>query len=70
MKIKITKAGIYSSDGKMIPVGTELTVKSEPAAWKGRYEVLGEPAKDAKLVVAADKAAADKAAADKAVGSK
>lgn len=40
MKIQITKPGIFNSSGEPIPVGAELTVKSEPAGWKGRYEVL------------------------------
>lgn len=39
MKIKITKGGLYGAEGE-IPVGTELTVKEEPKAWAGRYEVV------------------------------
>ncbi|MCZ0964309.1 hypothetical protein [Paracoccus benzoatiresistens] len=44
MKIRITAGGIYGADGE-IPVGTELTVKEEPKAWAGRYEVLVEDTK-------------------------
>jgi hypothetical protein len=40
MRIKITKPGIYNAKGEEIAVGTELTVKSEPAGWAGRYEVI------------------------------
>lgn len=39
MKIKITAGGIYGGDGIEIPLGTEFTVKEEPTAWAGRYEV-------------------------------
>lgn len=39
MKIKITAGGIYGADGAEIPIGTEFTVKEEPTAWAGRYEV-------------------------------
>lgn len=41
MRIKITKGGIYGATGE-IAIGTELTVKSEPVGWKGRYEVIGK----------------------------
>ncbi|GAA0212502.1 hypothetical protein [Brevundimonas nasdae] len=40
MRVKITKPGIYTSEGKEIEVGTELDVKNEPTVWAGRYEVL------------------------------
>lgn len=40
IRIQITGGGIYGADGKEVPVGTELTVKEEPAAWAGRYAVL------------------------------
>jgi hypothetical protein len=40
MRIEITAGGIYDSNGKEIPVGTELTVKEEPVAWSGRYRVV------------------------------
>lgn len=40
MRIKITGGGIYDGKGQEVPVGTELTVKEEPAAWAGRYTVL------------------------------
>lgn len=40
MRIQITKPGLFNSAGEPIEVGTELTVKGEPTAWKGRYEVL------------------------------
>lgn len=39
-RIKITAGGIYGGDGKEIPIGTEVTVKEEPTAWAGRYEVI------------------------------
>ena len=39
MRIKITKGGIFGQKGE-IPIGTELTVKEEPAGWAGRYEVV------------------------------
>lgn len=41
MRIKITKGGIYGATDE-IAIGTELTVKSEPLGWKGRYEVIGK----------------------------
>lgn len=44
MRITITKGGIYGGDGKEIPVGTALTVKEEPTAWAGRYEIVAEEA--------------------------
>lgn len=40
MRIKITAGGIYDGKGQEIPVGTELTVKEEPAAWAGRFETI------------------------------
>lgn len=40
MRVKITKPGIYNSEGKEIDVGTELDVKNEPTGWAGRYEVI------------------------------
>lgn len=40
MRIKITAGGIYDGKGQEIPVGTELTVKEEPAAWAGRFEAI------------------------------
>lgn len=40
MRIKITKPGIFGGDGKEIAVGTELTVKSEPKGWEGRFETI------------------------------
>ena len=40
MRVKITKPGIYTSEGKEIEVGTELDVKNEPTGWAGRYEVI------------------------------
>ncbi len=39
MRVKITKPGIYGVKGE-IAVGTELTLKSEPKGWEGRYEVI------------------------------
>lgn len=39
MKIRITGTGIFGKDGEIV-VGTEFTVKDEPTAWAGRYEVL------------------------------
>ena len=50
IRIQITGGGIYGADGKEVPVGTELTVKEEPAAWAGRYAVLsgGDEAKGGK----------------------
>lgn len=39
-RIKITAGGIYGGDGKEVPIGTEVTVKEEPTAWAGRYEVI------------------------------
>lgn len=42
MKIQITAGGIFNGEGEEIPVGTELTVAKEPAAWAGRYTVLSE----------------------------
>ncbi len=44
MRIKITKPGIYNAKGEEIAVGTELTVKSEPAGWAGRYETISSGA--------------------------
>lgn len=41
MKIRITGGGIYGADGE-VPIGTELTLKSEPKAWAGRYIVLSD----------------------------
>jgi hypothetical protein len=50
MKIRISKAGIYGANGP-IQVGTEMTVKEEPKAWAGRYEIVKADApKDAKPV--------------------
>lgn len=47
MKIRITGGGIHGADGE-IPIGTELTLKEEPTAWAGRYEIIGKDApKDA-----------------------
>lgn len=47
MRIKITGRGIYGNGGEL-PIGTELELKTEPAGWRGRYEVVkGEPKKDA-----------------------
>lgn len=43
MKIEITARGIYGANGE-IPIGTEVTVKDEPLAWKGRYRVIGKTA--------------------------
>jgi hypothetical protein len=40
MKIRITAAGIFDAAGEEVPVGTRMTVKNEPTAWAGRYEVL------------------------------
>ncbi len=40
MRIKITKGGVYASNGKEIEVGSELDVKNEPTGWAGRYEVI------------------------------
>lgn len=40
MRVKITKAGIFNSEGREIEVGTELDVKNEPTGWAGRYEVI------------------------------
>lgn len=40
MRVKITKTGIFASDGKEVPVGTEMDVAREPLAWAGRYEVI------------------------------
>lgn len=40
MRVKITKGGIFNSEGAEIAVGTELTVKNEPTGWAGRYEVI------------------------------
>jgi len=40
MRIKVTKPGIFNAQGHEIEVGTELTVKSEPLAWAGRYEMI------------------------------
>ncbi len=40
MKIEITAGGIYNAKGEEIPVGTKLTVKSEPKFWAGRYVVV------------------------------
>ncbi|WP_240233610.1 hypothetical protein [Devosia lacusdianchii] len=42
MRIEITQPGIFNAEGKAIAVGTELTVKSEPTAWAGRYRVLAD----------------------------
>lgn len=42
VRIAITAGGIYGADGKEVPVGTELTVKEEPQAWAGRYEVISD----------------------------
>lgn len=39
MRVKITAGGIYGADGE-IPIGTELTVASEPKGWAGRYEIV------------------------------
>lgn len=39
-RIKITAGGIYGGDGKEVAIGTEVTVKEEPTAWAGRYEVI------------------------------
>lgn len=40
VRITITGGGLYGADGTEIPVGTELTVKKEPVAWAGRYNVV------------------------------
>ena len=41
VRIKITRGGIYGKDGE-VAVGTMLTLKEEPTAWAGRYEVIGD----------------------------
>ncbi|QYJ00757.1 hypothetical protein KUV46_15720 [Thalassovita mediterranea] len=46
MKIKITAGGIFDGNGKEIPIGHQLTVKEEPKAWRGRYEVIEGGASD------------------------
>lgn len=51
MRIKITAGGIYDGEGKEIPVGTEVTVKEEPAVWAGRYEVISGGEKPGKTAV-------------------
>lgn len=51
MRIQITAGGIYGADGE-IPIGTKLTVKTEPTGWAGRYTVLdGDDAADEKTAV-------------------
>lgn len=42
MRIQITAGGIFGTDGKEIPIGTEFNVKDEPTGWAGRYTVLAE----------------------------
>lgn len=42
MKIKITAGGIYDGKGVEVPIGTEMTVEEEPAAWAGRFTVLSD----------------------------
>jgi hypothetical protein len=39
VRITITAGGVFDGNGKEVPVGTTLTVKKEPVAWAGRYEV-------------------------------
>lgn len=50
VRVKITQPGIYASTGKEIAVGTELTLKKEPKAWAGRYEVISSGGKDKEAV--------------------
>lgn len=40
MRVKITKGGIYNAKGEEVAVGTEVTLKSKPVGWEGRYEVI------------------------------
>lgn len=61
VRVKITQPGIYASTGKEISVGTELTLKKEPKAWAGRYEVISSGGKD-KEAVAGDAGDAKSAA--------
>lgn len=56
MRIKITAGGIYDAKGKEVPVGTELTTKSEPTAWAGRYETISGDGKDKTAVANPDPA--------------
>jgi hypothetical protein len=51
MRIKITKPGIHASNGTEIAVGTELTVKTEPTGWAGRYEVISGSTADKTPVI-------------------
>lgn len=53
MRVKITKPGIFGATGE-IEVGTELTLKSEPKGWEGRYEVI-QGDDDGKMVVTANR---------------
>jgi hypothetical protein len=50
VRVKITQPGIYASTGKEIAVGTELTLKKEPKAWAGRYEVISSSGSDKEAV--------------------
>ena len=83
MRIEITQPGIFNAKGEAIAVGTELTVKSEPKAWEGRYRILAgkgegktavtndEPSKNAAevLALADGNFMAFKAAATKLLGA-
>ena len=50
MKIKITKGGIFGAD-KELAIGTIVEVSKAPAGWAGRYEVIEEKPKAAKVAV-------------------
>lgn len=43
VRIQITGRGVYGGQGELA-IGTELTLKTEPVAWKGRYVVLSDDA--------------------------
>jgi hypothetical protein len=49
VRVKITKPGIFGAKGE-VEVGTELTLKEEPKAWGGRYEVISSGGKDKEAV--------------------
>lgn len=40
MKIEIIRKGVFDQNGKPVPVGTLMNVKTEPVGWRNKYRVV------------------------------